>query len=153
MDPSKLCFLTIFANSLLTSSLLTLQKRDAASDVVNLVNNLRIDNGCQAVSVDSRITLAAQGHTNDEAARNYYSHISPEGEDTGDRLDHIGYHTFTWGEVLDMSPKTAAEAVDRWMDSPTHRQIILDCKYTQTRVGVTQSASGDWYWAEAFTVS
>jgi len=50
------------------------------------LNNVRIGNGASAVTYDSRLDAAAQGHADDMVDRGYFAHNSPEGDDVRDRI-------------------------------------------------------------------
>ncbi len=59
--------------------------------VVTLVNGERSKAGCGAVHTDTRLAAAAQGHSDDMAARGYFDHVTPEGRTLADRADAAGY--------------------------------------------------------------
>ncbi len=54
-----------------------------ASEVVELTNGERARAGLPPLAADARLTAAAQGHSADMVARDFYSHTSPDG--TGPR--------------------------------------------------------------------
>jgi len=56
-----------------------------------ILNNVRIGNGASAVTYDSRLDAAAQGHADDMVDRGYFAHNSPEGDDVRDRILEQGY--------------------------------------------------------------
>ncbi|MFE1764611.1 CAP domain-containing protein [Streptomyces angustmyceticus] len=120
-----------------------------AQKIVELVNAQRAQHGCGPLSVDRRITAAAQAHSDDMAARNYYEHNTPEGVDPGTRMTKAGFPWASWAENIFKSPKDPATAMDGWMKSPGHRDNILNCSYKSTGVGVNLSANGPW-WTQDF---
>ncbi|MEU9121024.1 CAP domain-containing protein [Streptomyces sp. NPDC048506] len=122
---------------------------DFAQKVVDLVNAQRAQHGCGPLTVDRRIQKAAQAHSDDMAARNYYAHDTPEGVDPGTRMTNAGFRWQSWAENIFKSPKDPATAVDGWMDSPGHRDNILNCSYKVTGVGVNLSSNGPW-WTQDF---
>ena len=67
-----------------------------------MTNQERADNGCDTpLHVDDRLVAAAQGHSADMAARDYFSHASPEGLGPGDRTAAQGYPQWS-GENIAM---------------------------------------------------
>ncbi|MEU8784430.1 CAP domain-containing protein [Streptomyces sp. NPDC048637] len=120
-----------------------------AQKVVELVNAQRAQHGCGPLTVDPRIQKAAQAHSDDMAARNYYEHNTPEGVDPGTRMTKAGYPWGSWAENIFKSPKDPATALDGWMKSPGHRDNILNCSYKATGVGVNLSGNGPW-WTQDF---
>ncbi|MFK0291244.1 CAP domain-containing protein [Streptomyces sp. NPDC090442] len=120
-----------------------------ARKVLELVNAQRAQAGCAPLTVDRRIQAAAQAHSDDMAARNYYAHDTPEGVDPGTRMTNAGFHWQSWAENIFKSPKDPATAVDGWMNSPGHRANILNCSYKSTGVGVNLSSNGPW-WTQDF---
>ncbi|WP_327690262.1 CAP domain-containing protein [Streptomyces tubercidicus] len=120
-----------------------------AQKVVELVNAQRAQHGCGPLTVDARIQRAAQAHSDDMAARNFYDHITPEGVDPGTRMTKAGYSWGSYAENIFKSPKDPATAVDGWMKSPGHRANILNCSYKETGVGVNMSGNGPW-WTQNF---
>ncbi|MCX4640552.1 hypothetical protein HEP86_00910 [Streptomyces sp. RPA4-5] len=120
-----------------------------AQKVVELVNAQRAQHGCGPLTVDARIQRAAQAHSDDMAARNFYDHVTPEGVDPGTRMTKAGYSWGSYAENIFKSPKDPATAVDGWMKSPGHRANILNCSYKDTGVGVNMSGNGPW-WTQDF---
>lgn len=117
--------------------------------VVALVNAERSKASCGAVHSDSRLAAAAQGHSADMAARNYFSHETPEGVDPWERAKKQGYTTPT-GENIAMGQRTAEEVVEGWMNSPGHKANILNCNSRAIGMGLARNGSGQIYWTQMF---
>ncbi|MCH0557223.1 MULTISPECIES: CAP domain-containing protein [Streptomyces] len=122
---------------------------ELAREVVRLTNEERAKVGCAPLRVDGRLQAAAQGHADDMAARNYYEHDSPDGRNPGDRIGAAGYDWRRWGENIHKGPKDAGTAMRDWMNSPAHRDNILDCGFKDLGVGVNLSPNGPW-WVQDF---
>jgi uncharacterized protein YkwD len=121
---------------------------DLAAQVVALTNDERARHGCSALRVDDRLTAAAQGHSEDMAERNYFSHDSPEGDGPGERARAEGYPWWS-GENIARGYRSAQQVVDGWMDSDGHRRNILNCESVAIGVGVADSSRG-LYWTQMF---
>ena len=55
------------------------------------------------------------------------------------------------GENIAWGEREAANVVDAWMNSQSHRDNILSPNYTHMGVGLAQSVEGIYYWALIFT--
>ncbi|MEH6372822.1 CAP domain-containing protein [Streptomyces sp. KLMMK] len=120
--------------------------------VVDMVNAERAKAGCSPLTINAKLQAAAQGHSDDMAARDYYAHTSPEGKSPGDRMTAAGYRWSTYGENIFKSPKDARTAMDGWMKSPGHRSNILNCSFKEIGVGINFKSNGPW-WTQNFGAS
>lgn len=114
--------------------------------VVQLVNQERARAGCRAVTVDDRLTRAAQGHSTDMATRDYFSHTSPDGSTFVDRAKAEGYPS-PGAENIAMGYRSAEDVMRGWMNSDGHRRNILTCELVAIGVGLDTRG---WYWTQVF---
>lgn len=109
-----------------------------------LVNRERAAHGIAPLSVNGKLNRAAQGHSEDMVAQDYFSHYGPSGDTPTSRLRAAGYiyssnigyevgENIAWGTLSLSTPKAIVEA---WMHSPGHRENILDPHYRETGMGV-----------------
>ncbi|WP_338671368.1 CAP domain-containing protein [Streptomyces sp. SCSIO 30461] len=117
--------------------------------LVELVNAERAKAGCEPLRVNARMQKVAQAHADDMAARDYYEHVDTEGRHADERLRAAGYPVGMWGENLHRGPGDPVTAMIGWMNSPTHRDNILDCDYEDFGVGVNLGGNGPW-WVQNF---
>ena len=108
---------------------------DLADQVVVLVNEQRVDAGCPPLAIDERLVAAAQGHSEDMAANDFFSHTGSDGSQPWDRMDEEGYRWSRAAENIAAGYPTAEQAVAAWMNSPGHRNNILNCDLVDTGVG------------------
>jgi uncharacterized protein YkwD len=118
--------------------------------IVCRVNGERAERGLAPVARHGALELSAGRHAADMVARRYFAHVSPSGGNVEKRARRAGYLTapcWALGEDLGWAPPDAASAdavVDAWMDSPTHRAVILDGDFREARIGlVTRAPTGD----------
>ncbi|MFD2764488.1 CAP domain-containing protein [Micromonospora eburnea] len=116
--------------------------------VVDLVNAERAKAGCKAVTVNDKLTLAAQRHSQDQADHKTMTHDGSDGSDAGERLDRVGYAWRAYGENVAWNQQSPAAVMDAWMNSSGHRANILNCSFTQIGVGVARSNGP--YWTQDF---
>src|SRR5262245_7130741 len=116
--------------------------------VACLVNGERTARGLVAVDRAGALETAARRHAADMVARRYFAHVSPTGGTVDKRARRAGYITapcWVVGEDLGWAPPevaTARAVVDAWMDSPSHRAVILDRSFRDIGVGVVDRAPG-----------
>lgn len=115
--------------------------------VLELVNDERRQAGCGPLSLDPRLGASARHHSRDMARRGYMSHQGSDGTGPLDRIRSTGYRAAVWGENVASGYRTADQVVNAWMDSPEHRDNILDCDYAQ--MGIARAEPGD-YWTQDF---
>ena len=115
-----------------------------AAEVVNLVNDERSSHGCGPVEVDDRLTAAAQEHSQDMADRGYMAHESLDGETPDERAERHGYYAFG-AENVAKGQRSAEQVMNAWMNSPDHRDNILDCGLESIGVGEADNA-----WTQKF---
>ncbi len=124
--------------------------------VVDLVNQERQNAGCPPVTMDDRLRAAAQGHSEDMALNDFFSHIGSDGSLPWDRITAQGYDFSTAGENIAAGYTSPQEVMNAWMNSPGHRANILDCDFTDIGVGYyylrndTGEVNYHYYWTQDF---
>lgn len=121
----------------------------ARAGVLELVNSERAQQGCGALRPDARLQNAAQGHSDDMAARAYFDHRDPDGWMPHQRVVAAGYLWRTIGENIARGQADAAEVMAEWMSRPGHRANILNCAYTDIGIGVHFGTDGP-LWTQNF---
>jgi stress response protein SCP2 len=119
-------------------------------EVVAATNAERSRHGLPALSVDARLTAAAQGHSEDMVRRAFFSHGNPDGAQVWDRALARGYRYRKVAENIAAGQRTAIEVVRGWMDSPGHRANILDGELTQIGVGHALGGAYGVTWTQVF---
>ncbi|WP_380283132.1 sigma-70 family RNA polymerase sigma factor [Kitasatospora purpeofusca] len=115
--------------------------------LVELVNAERARRGCAALRIDPKLHAAAQKHSDDMVARNYFDHAAPDGSRADARLTAVGYRWSQWGENLDRGPSAPAVVFSRWMDGGIHQSNMLDCAFKDVGIGVA-TGPGGLYWTQ-----
>ncbi|QES54429.1 hypothetical protein DEJ51_09430 [Streptomyces venezuelae] len=115
--------------------------------VLALVNQERASAGCQAVSLNAKLTKAAQDHSADMASHGNMSHTGSDGSDPGARITRAGYTWSTYGENVAYGYSTPEKVMEGWMNSQGHRENILNCSFKEIGIGLAQPGS---YWTQDF---
>ncbi|WP_101295090.1 CAP domain-containing protein [Halegenticoccus soli] len=127
------------------------------------VNDRRTERGLDPVAFDPELREVARYHSEDMAERGYFAHVSPEGEDLSDRYEKFGYECrvrvsglkyATGGENIaknyrgapvatdggveryETEEELAAAIVEGWMNSPSHRENLLQPYWENEGIGV-----------------
>ncbi|MFC8083215.1 CAP domain-containing protein [Streptomyces sp. NPDC057340] len=120
------------------------------AEVVDLTNRERAGAGLPALAVDARLTTAAQAHSADMVARDFYSHTDPDGGRPWDRAAAAGAAGRTVGENIACGQRSPAEVVEGWMNSPGHRANILKADFTRIGIGLAGGGRAGTYWTQLF---
>ncbi|MEV7859913.1 sigma-70 family RNA polymerase sigma factor [Streptomyces hirsutus] len=117
-----------------------------AAQVLALTNTERAAAGCSPVTLDNRLNKAAQLHSEDMSANDYFSHTGQNGSSFVDRVTAQG-HPSPGAENIARGQSSAESVMEAWMNSEGHRANILNCSLTTMGVGVVTS---DWTWTQVF---
>lgn len=106
------------------------------SDVVGLTNQERAKSGLSQLTLNSKLSEAANNKARDMFAEQYWAHTSPSGTEPWDFISGAGYSYRVAGENLARDFATTAQMVAAWMASPTHRDNIMHPRYQEIGVAV-----------------
>lgn len=110
--------------------------------IIESTNTERVKNNLKPLAENTLLNSSATFKSNDMNNGQYFEHVSPEGVSISDLANQFKYEYITIGENLAMGNfQTEDEIVIAWMNSPGHRENILNPKYTQIGVGII---SGTW---------
>lgn len=113
-----------------------------ASSVLDVVNQIRTDNGLSALVWNDSLASSAQIRAREVVA--CWDHCRPDGSDwwtAGDQLQ--------LAENLGKEQSSAAGVVSDWMASSSHAANILNGAYTNMGVACYY-CNGTYYWAQEF---
>ncbi|MEV4448939.1 CAP domain-containing protein [Streptomyces mirabilis] len=119
----------------------------AVARVLTLVNSERGKVGCSPLTLNAKLSKAAQDHSADMASHQNMSHTGSDGSDPGQRITTAGYTWSAYGENVAFGYSTPEEVMAGWMSSPGHKRNILDCGFKEIGVGLAQPGS---YWTQDF---
>ncbi|MFH8788344.1 CAP domain-containing protein [Streptomyces roseoverticillatus] len=120
------------------------------AEVTALTNAERAAAGLRPLAADHRLAAAAQAHSDDMVARDFYAHTSPEGSEPWDRARAAGAPHPGIGENIACGQRGAAEVVQGWMNSPGHRANILKPDFAYIGVGYATGSRAGTYWTQLF---
>ncbi|MCL2036036.1 MAG: CAP domain-containing protein [Oscillospiraceae bacterium] len=124
-------------------------EQQLAAEVVKLVNIERQKAGLDPfVSSNRALNNATQRRARELTID--YNHNRPDGKSAFTVLAEFGLRHAHAAENIAMGRVKPADIVNAWMNSPGHRENILNNEYTQIGVGVAQDSEGMYYWAQLF---
>lgn len=125
-------------------------------EVVELTNSYRSQYGLEALTLNTSLSESAQTHSQDMALADFFSHTGSDGSRVSDRTELAGYESSYVGQNIAAGHITAEEVVRGWMNSPGHRENILNPNYQEIGIGYYYLAddTGDInynsYWTQDF---
>ncbi|MGB6881746.1 MAG: CAP domain-containing protein, partial [Microgenomates group bacterium] len=122
----------------------------AEAEMFRFLNQEREKIGLTKLVWEPEIVPVARAHATDMWERRYFGHVSPEGEDVGDRLDKAGVNYGFAGENLALAP-TISTAHIGLMNSEGHRANILESKFKKVGVGVIDNGVYGKMFVQVFT--
>ena len=130
----------------------TVEPAKLRAEWLESINRDRTRYGLQPVVLDETLNAAAQAHTDDMAAQDYFGHISLDGSDPVARALKAGVsQSLLVGENL--APGGSVEEMEAGlMASGIHRANILNPSWRRVGIGVTRHSSGYLYGAQEFGV-
>jgi uncharacterized protein YkwD len=126
----------------------------AELDLVTLTNSKRSAAGLVAVRMDSDLMAIARTRAEVMATNDVLSHEEPDGANVFDRIRDAGLTWYGAGEIIAWNnyptEYSAAEAIQAWMASPGHHDIMMSTGYNYVGYGAAISATGKRYYAGVF---
>lgn len=106
--------------------------------VLRSTNEARSDNGdLPALRENRTLDAVAERRLDDMFAKQYFAHVSPSGVAPSDVATTVGYAFLNFGENIALGNyRNDATLVTAWMNSPHHRENILNSKYKEIGIGV-----------------
>ncbi len=107
------------------------QANTFAVDMFDRINADRVKNGKKKLEWNPKLCESAKLKSQDMNANNYFEHISPSGVTPWYWFKKIGYNYTFSGENLALNYFTSESAHTALMNSPGHRENILNENFTQ----------------------
>ena len=111
----------------------------SVSGLLQETNEERVAGGLVSLTLNAKLNSAAQAKANDMAARDYWSHNTPEGNTPWTFIDAAGYDYQSAGENLAYGFDSSTEAVIGWMNSPGHKANVMNTGYTEVGFGIADA--------------
>ena len=94
-------------------------------------NDERKSNNLEPLIINDKLSAAAAQKANDMLTKGYWSHDSPDGVKPWAWVESNNYSYTEAGENLAKNFTTAGSTVTAWMNSPSHRENVLNPNYQE----------------------
>ena len=122
---------------------------DRTTLLLDSVNQTRAQAGVPPLRMNAELANAAMAQARHVAAAGRLSHLGPNGENLGARLQEAAYDYAETAENLASGPTDPARIVSLWQASPGHNRNILNPAYSEAGIGRATSQDLD-YWVMIF---
>lgn len=110
--------------------------------IIEYTNQYRLQEGREPLVLSETLTQAALSKAQDMFADNYWAHISPDGTEPWYFIAQSGYEYAHAGENLARDFTNPQNVVDAWINSPSHRNNILESDFEEIGVAVVDGDIG-----------
>lgn len=123
-----------------------------AGDMLAAVNGQRTAMGVAPLRWNAVLAQASRDYAQDMWAQDFFSHTGLDGSSPGDRALRAGYEGSAVGENIARGFTTLQSVMNGWMNSPPHRENILNPDWTEMGAGVvpTNPTPGNSRWVQKF---
>ncbi len=94
---------------------------------------------------NDKLVAAAEEHSQDMAAKNYFSHTSADGRTLADRINATGYSWSSVGENIAAGYIGVNAVMDGWIASPGHCANLMNAGFAEVGVVCVAGAANDTY--------
>ena len=126
--------------------------RATVRSVEALVDSVRVDHGCKPLRTHIGLARVATQQSRLLLAEGVLDHDA--GTPFAERVPRAAPAAHTFGETLAWGTGSSGQAgaiVRSWLESPGHRGVLLDCRYTDIGVGVATGTFGGYENATVYT--
>lgn len=112
-------------------------------ELLNETNIRREQNSVTKVQLNEQLSDAARRKGADMFAEQYWAHVSPSGKDPWSFIAAAGYNFLFAGENLARDFGDSKSVVNAWMNSPTHRDNLVNGRYKDVGFAIVDGKYGD----------
>jgi LysM repeat protein len=124
----------------------TAVQAQTASNIFQLVNQFRQNNGLVPFQYSSALAAAAQNQANFMAANNIFdSHIGSGGSTPQSRAAAAGYVGRISENIVGGTGMTAAGGLNWWINSPIHYRTLVTSRYQEAGTGFASNGNVNYY--------
>lgn len=116
-------------------------------EVVKLTNVQREKHGLNPLKIDKKLSQVAKEKSRDMVLHDYFDHDSPTYGSPFDMMELFGIKYKSAAENIAYGYSTPEMVVDGWMNSPGHRENILNESFTHIGVGYMET---NHVWTQQF---
>ena len=127
---------------------------DLEQQAFQLINEKRREQRLKSLEWNETIAKIARLHSQNMANHKFFSHTGLDGSMVSDRADKSGLNKWrAIGENIAYNrgyEQPIEFAVERWMQSPSHKRNLLDEQWRESAVGIFVTPEGTYYFTQVF---
>lgn len=145
-------FLVIVATPFIASQYIDIRQHADIQGLVASINSYRKSENSSLPPLfeDQALITAACFKAKDMADNNYFSHQDLQENFIWPMLNSLGVQNEYMGEIIGKNIPDSVTIIQYWKNSPPHKNLLLESKYTRVGVGRAVSADGTTYWTSVF---
>jgi uncharacterized protein YkwD len=117
----------------------------SATEIFNLVNQLRAEHGLPPYQFNGTLAVAAQNHANWMAANVAYSHTQHDGSTPQTRANAAGYNGSVTEIIVGGSNMTPQQGLIWWRNSALHYSNMVSNRYFEAGAAFATNGSQNMY--------
>ena len=151
-DNSRVYAIMLTSRTYYTSSLdYTPEKsRALAMLIADDTNAFRAQHSIRDLTWNPDVADVAQAYAEFMAEESYFDHVDPDGQNPGDRLESAGLIYYYYGENINAGYYDAEDSMNGWINSPGHRDNLLNTNFTQIGVGTAYNPDDTFNWCTRY---
>jgi uncharacterized protein YkwD len=120
--------------------------------LLRLVNIKRCAKGLAPLALNAQLNAAAQRHSDDMVAKNFFSHTGSDGSRFWNRIEESGYGSGSIGENIAAGQTTPQSVFNAWWNSEGHRKNIMNANAREMGIAYAYGENTEWihYWTQVF---
>lgn len=127
---------------------------DFERQAFQLINEKRHAQNLPPLKWSDDVARVARAHSQNMAEYKFLSHEGTDGSMVDDRADRVGLSKWrAIGENIAYNrgyEQPIEFAVERWMNSPKHKQNLLDNRWQESAIGIAVTPDGTYYLTQVF---
>lgn len=137
--------LVVWLASIASAPFAAAESPDRSTGLLDSVNQTRAQAGVPPLRMNAELANAAMAQARHVATAGRLSHLGPNGENLGQRLQEAAYDYAETAENLASGPTDPARVVSLWENSPGHNRNMLNPAFSEAGIGRVTSQDIE-YW-------
>ena len=105
----------------------------------SMINRYRASRGLPPLTMERKLTRAAEHHSSDLARVDKISHTGSDGSNPWNRVKRTGYQPILAAENVGAGQRSFAEVLQGWKESPSHNKNLLLTDATQMGIALRKN--------------
>jgi uncharacterized protein YkwD len=105
------------------------------SQALKILNDFRATQGLRPLQQEATLTALATSYARYMADAGFFAHDAPDGTSPQGRVQASAYPGDFAGEALSAGQASPSAAIDAWLNSPSHRAIVLNADAVDVGLG------------------